>query len=116
MLRNQTTPQNEMGEVLLGGILVEDEEKTELEPPETLARAEAFAVAVAARLSGNDPAVARKTEEFLDEQTQFLKVQKEHLRQEYPVRLATLKGQKREGDHPRDSIRRLNFRTSASLR
>jgi hypothetical protein len=40
--------------------------------------AQAFAAAVAAKLSGNDPAVARQTVEFLSEQTQLLRVQKEH--------------------------------------
>jgi hypothetical protein len=36
---------------------------------------EAFAAAVAARLSGNDPRVARKTESFLDKQAQLLETQ-----------------------------------------
>jgi len=51
-----------MAEGLLGGILGEEEEKAGVEAPEALAGAAAFASAVATRLSGNDPGVARKTE------------------------------------------------------
>jgi hypothetical protein len=45
-----------MAEGLLGGILGDEDEKPEAEALEALARAEAFAAAVAARLSGNDAA------------------------------------------------------------
>ena len=41
-----------MAEGLLGGILGGDDDKPEVEAPEALADAEAFAAAVAARLSG----------------------------------------------------------------
>ena len=94
-----------MAEGLLGGILGEDEEKIELEAPEALAGVEAFAVAVAAKLSGNDPGVARETEEFLRKQSRVLEIQADHLKDEHAVRLATLKGQKREGDLRRSGIR-----------
>jgi hypothetical protein len=46
-----------MAEGLLGGILGDEEEKPEVESAETLASAEAFAAAVAARLSASDPEV-----------------------------------------------------------
>ena len=63
-----------MAEGMLGGILGGEGEKPEVEAPEALASAEAFAAAVAAIASRQDPGVARKTEEFLSEQTQLLKV------------------------------------------
>jgi tetratricopeptide (TPR) repeat protein len=94
-----------MAEGLLGGILGHEEEKPELEASEALRAAEAFAAAVAAKLAGNDPAVARQTVEFLTEQTQLLRVQKEHLKGEYSARLHLLQGQAREVD-----LRRLGLR------
>jgi tetratricopeptide (TPR) repeat protein len=81
-----------MAEGLLGGML-SDDEKPEVEAPEALAAAEAFAAAVAAKLAGNDPGVARKTEAFLSEQTELLKVQKEHLEDEHALRVAHLRSQ-----------------------
>jgi len=54
-----------MAEGMLGGILGNEDEKREVEAPDALAGAEAFASAVAAKLAGNDPEVARKTVEFL---------------------------------------------------
>jgi tetratricopeptide (TPR) repeat protein len=50
-----------MAEGMLGGALGGEEEKPEVEAPEALAGAEAFAAAVAAKLAGNDPDVARDT-------------------------------------------------------
>jgi tetratricopeptide (TPR) repeat protein len=82
-----------MPEGLLGGILSDDDDKPEVETPEALATAEAFAAAVAARLSGGDPEVARDTSAVLREQTQLLKVQKEHLEDEHTLRLAHLRYQ-----------------------
>ncbi len=79
-----------MAEGLLGGVLGEEDEKPEIEAPEALAGSEAFAAAVAARLSTSDPEVARDTSAFLKEQTQLLKVQKEHLSDEHALRLAHL--------------------------
>jgi tetratricopeptide (TPR) repeat protein len=104
-----------MTEGLLGGVLG-DEEKPEVEPPEPLAGAEAFAAAVAAKLSCNDPGVARKTEEFLSEQTQLLKVQREHLKDEHEARLHYLRGQAREVDIRRFALRlRVGFQLFIAL-
>jgi tetratricopeptide (TPR) repeat protein len=94
-----------MAESLLGGILGEEDERAEVEATETLAGAEAFAAAVAAKLAGNDPGVARKTEAFLSEQTALLKVQKEHLKDEHAARLHFLQGQAREVDIRRFGLR-----------
>jgi hypothetical protein len=60
-----------MAEGMLGGILGDKEEKPEVEAPEALAGAEAFASAVAAKLAGNDPEVARDTSAFLKKQAQL---------------------------------------------
>jgi len=73
----------DVAEGLLGRILGDEAEKPQVEVPEALASAEAFAAAVAAIASRQDPGVTRKTEEFLGEQTQLLKVQKEHLNDEH---------------------------------
>jgi tetratricopeptide (TPR) repeat protein len=94
-----------MAEGMLGGILGGEDEKPEIEAPESLAGADAFAAAVAARLSGNDPGVARKTEIFLDKQAQILETQNEHLKQEHALRLAHLRHQLGE-----ENIRRLGLR------
>jgi hypothetical protein len=94
-----------MAEGLLGGVLGGEEEKPEVQAPEALAGAEAFAAAVVARLSGNDPGVARKTEEFLTEQTQLLRAQKEHLNDEHALRLAHLRNQLQE-----EGLRRFGLR------
>jgi tetratricopeptide (TPR) repeat protein len=79
-----------MAEGLLGGILGEEDEKPGVEAPETLASAEAFAAAVAAKLAGNDPGVARKTEEFLSDQSSLLKIQAKQLADEHAARVANL--------------------------
>jgi tetratricopeptide (TPR) repeat protein len=80
---------------LVGGILGDEDDKSEATASAALAAAEAFAAAVAAKISGNDPEVARKTVDFLSEQTQLLKVQKEHLKDEHALRLAHLRHQVR---------------------
>jgi tetratricopeptide (TPR) repeat protein/tetrahydromethanopterin S-methyltransferase subunit G len=82
-----------MGEGLLGGILGEENEKPEVEGPEAPVSAEAFAAAVAAKLAGNDPGVARKTEEFLNDQSHLLKIQAKHLEDEHAARVANLRHQ-----------------------
>ncbi|HLZ23957.1 MAG TPA: hypothetical protein VKQ30_17735, partial [Ktedonobacterales bacterium] len=87
-----------MAEGMLEGVLGGEEEKPEVEPREALVSAEAFASAVAAKLAGNAPEVARDTSAFLKEQTDLLKVQKEHLKQEHAARLHFLQGQAREVD------------------
>jgi tetratricopeptide (TPR) repeat protein len=99
-----------MAEGLLGGIWGEEDENSEVEETETLASADAFAAAVAARLSASDPGVARDTSAFLQEQTQLLKVQKDHLKDEHALRLKRLSGQAREGKLRRVGIRiRIGF-------
>ena len=80
---------------LLGGILGGEDDKSEAAAPAALAATEAFAAAVAAKLSGNDPEVARKTVDFLSEQAQLLKAQKEYLKEERVLRLAHLRNQVR---------------------
>jgi hypothetical protein len=54
-----------MAEGMIGGILGDEDEKSEVEAKESLAGAEAFASAVASRLSANDPEVAKRTSVFL---------------------------------------------------
>jgi tetratricopeptide (TPR) repeat protein len=94
-----------MAEGMLGGIVGEEEEKRGVEAAETLASAEAFAAAVAAKLAGNDPGVARKTEFFLDKQAQILETQNQHLKEEHAARLHFLRGQAREVDIRRFGLR-----------
>jgi tetratricopeptide (TPR) repeat protein len=105
-----------MAEGLLGGILGEEDEKSEVEATETFASADAFAAAVAARLSASDPEVARDTSAFLKEQTQLLKVQKDHLKDEHAARLHFLQGQAREVDIRRFGLRlRVGFQVFLAL-
>jgi hypothetical protein len=94
-----------MAEGILGGILGVDEEKPEVESPEALASAEAFAAAVAAIASRQDPQVARDTSAFLKEQTELIRVQKEHLKDEHQARLHFLRDQAREVDIRRFGLR-----------
>jgi hypothetical protein len=94
-----------MAEGMLGGILGDEEEKPEVESAAALAGAEAFAAAVAAIASRQDPHVARDTSAFLREQTELLRVQKEHLKDEHEARLHFLRGQAREVDIRRFGLR-----------
>jgi hypothetical protein len=94
-----------MAEGLLGGVLGDEDEKPDVEAPDALAGAEAFAAAVAARFSASDPEVARDTSAFLKEQTDLLRVQKEHLKDEHEARLHYLRGQAREVDIRRFGLR-----------
>jgi tetratricopeptide (TPR) repeat protein len=94
-----------MAEGLVGGILGDEGERSEVEAPETLVGADAFAAAIAAIASRQDPGVARKTEEFLSDQSRLLKIQADHLKDEHAARLQFLRGQAREVD-----IRRLGLR------
>jgi hypothetical protein len=94
-----------MAEGLIGGIFGGEDEKPEVEAPEALANAEAFAAAVAARLSASDPEVARDTSAFLKKQTQLLETQNKHLEEEHPARLHYLRGQAREVDIRRFALR-----------
>jgi hypothetical protein len=92
-----------MAEGMLGGILGGGEEKPEVEAPEALAGAAAFAAPVAAKSAGNDPGVARKTEIFLDKQAQLLETQNKHLKEEHELRVAHLRN--RAARSPRRSLR-----------
>jgi len=82
-----------MPEGVIGGMLGEEDEAPESEGSESLAGAEAFAAAVAAKLSGADPEVARRTSEFLSSQSRLLEIQAEHLVDEHALRLARLRAQ-----------------------
>jgi hypothetical protein len=105
-----------MPEGMLGGILGDDDEKPGVEAPDALAGAEAFASAVAAKLAGNDPGVARRTEEFLIDQSQLLRVQKQHLEEEHTARLHYLRGQASEVDIRRFGLRlRVGFQIFIAL-
>src|ERR1700674_2957926 len=94
-----------MTEGLLGGVLGGEDEKPEVEGSEALARAEAFAAAVAAIASRQDPQVARDTSTFLRDQSELLKVQKRHLEDEHALRVAHLRNQLRE-----EKVRRFGLR------
>jgi tetratricopeptide (TPR) repeat protein len=94
-----------MAEGLFEGALGGEEDKPEVEASEPVVGVEAFAAAIAAKLAGNDPGVARKTEEFLSDQSQLLKVQKRHLEEEHEARLHFLRGQAREVDIRRFGLR-----------
>jgi tetratricopeptide (TPR) repeat protein len=105
-----------MAKGMLGGILGHEEEKPEVEAAETLAGAEAFAAAVAAIASRQDPGVARKTETFLDKQAQLLETQHKHLEEEHAARLHYLRGQAREVDIRRFGLRlRVGFQLFIAL-
>jgi tetratricopeptide (TPR) repeat protein len=106
----------DMAESLLGGILGEDEEKPEAEAPEALAGTEAFAAAVAAKLAGSDPEVARDTSAFLRDQSHLLKLQAKYLEDEHTARLHYLRGQAREVDIRRFGLRlRIGFQSLIAL-
>src|SRR5258708_289747 len=94
-----------MAEGLLSGILGEEAEKAEVETPDAMPGAESFASAVAAKLAGNDPEVARRTSDFLIDQSQLLRVQKKQLEEEHAARLHFLQGQAREVDLRRFGLR-----------
>lgn len=94
-----------MAEGILGGILAGEDEKPESEAPEALAGAEAFAAAVVAIASRQDPEVARKTAEFLSRHSQLLETQNKHLEAEHAARLHYLQGQAREVDIRRFGLR-----------
>jgi tetratricopeptide (TPR) repeat protein len=73
----------------------DDDKQPKDEARKGLADAEAFAEAVAAKLADN-PDVAHKIIEFLNEQAQLLKVQTQHLQNEHTLRLAILRNQAQE--------------------
>jgi tetratricopeptide (TPR) repeat protein len=94
-----------VAEGLLEGALGGAEDKPEVEAPETSTGVEAFAAAIAAKLAGNDPQVARDTSAFLKKQAQLLAIQAEHLKDEHEARLHFLRGQAREVDIRRFGLR-----------
>jgi hypothetical protein len=87
-----------MAEGLLEGTLGGEEQKPEVEASTIPSGVEAFAAAIAAKLAGSDPEVARDTSIFLKKQAQLLEIQSEHLRDEHEARLHFLRGQAREVD------------------
>ncbi len=99
-----------MADDLLGGVLGGEDEQPETEAPQALAGAEAFAAAVAAIASRQDPGVARETEAFLTEQTRLLETQRRHLEDEHLSRLGHLRltlgaaRRKRYADHMRNCL------------
>src|SRR5258707_527261 len=64
-----------MAEGLLGGILGDDDEKPEVEAPEGVSGADAFAAAIAHHASIQNPEVARDASAFLRGQLHHVKVQ-----------------------------------------
>jgi tetratricopeptide (TPR) repeat protein len=82
-----------MAEGLLGGVLAGDDENADASAPQALTGAEAFAAAVAAIASRQDPQVARDTSAFLKTQAQLLETQTRHLEDEHPLRVAHLREQ-----------------------
>ena len=99
-----------MAEGLVGGVLGEDDDKPAAEAQEAPVSAEAFAAAVVAIASRQDPQVARDTSAFLRDQSELLKVQKQHLEAEHAARLHFLRGQAREVDIRRFGLRlRIGF-------
>jgi tetratricopeptide (TPR) repeat protein len=87
-----------MADGVFGGLLGDGEEAAETASAETVAGADAFAMAVAAEQSKLDPAVAEATRAFLSEQAGLLRVQTAQLLREQAVRLHHLHGQIRESD------------------
>src|ERR1700744_202381 len=93
-----------MSEGILGGAFEEEDDRAENEKPEGVS-ADAFAIAVAARLSGSDPEVASETSTFLRHQSKLLEMQTKHLEGQHGPRLHFLEGQAREVDLRRFSLR-----------
>jgi tetratricopeptide (TPR) repeat protein len=94
-----------VAEGILGGILGEEEEKAEQEGHAAPAGAEAFAAAIVAIASRQDPQVALDTSLFLREQSALLRIQKHNLDEEHGMRLAHLRNQLSE-----ENVRRLGLR------
>jgi tetratricopeptide (TPR) repeat protein len=83
----------------------------ELKPDESTQRLEAFAIALAATICGQDPSVASKTEEFLTEQIALARLERESLeagreadREESQLRRQSLRRQALEGALRRTAI------------
>ncbi len=80
-----------MADELFDGVLGGDDDKSESAVSEPMGGADAFAAAVAARLSANDPQVARDTSVFLKKQARLLDLQAQHLEDEHTSRLTHLR-------------------------
>ncbi len=99
-----------MADDLLGGVFGGEDESSESVAPESLTGAEAFAAAVAAIASRQDPEVARRTAEFLSDQSRLLRTQAQHLEDEHASRLVHLRltvsaaKRKRFADYMRNAL------------
>jgi hypothetical protein len=101
---------------IVGGILGDEDEKPAVEAQRSELSVDAFAAAVAARLSASDPEVARDTSAFLKKQARLLETQNKHLEEEHALRLNNLRGQSREGRLRRTGMRlRLGFLVFVAL-
>jgi tetratricopeptide (TPR) repeat protein len=106
----------DMAKGVLGGILGDEDERPEVETPEARPSAEAFAAAVAAIASRQDPQVTRDTSTFLNKQSRLLDIQAKHLEDEHAARLHYLLGQAREVDIRRFGLRlRVGFQLFIAL-
>jgi tetratricopeptide (TPR) repeat protein len=94
-----------MGEGIFSGILGDEDEKPEVEAPETVGGAEAFAAAIAHHASIQNPEVAKDTSAFLRGQLHHMEVQTKHLEEEHGLRMAHLRNQLAE-----ENVRRLGLR------
>src|SRR5260370_2137012 len=104
-----------MAEGMLGGILGDEDENPQVDAPEALAGAEAFASAVAARLAGGDPEVARRTADFLVDQSHLLKVQTKPLEDDPALSPSPLGPQAHPLlGHPLAPVLRIGFPISAA--
>ena len=94
-----------MAQDWLGGALEGEDDKPGAESREAVAGTDAFTAAMAAKLAGSDPEVARDTSALLRKQAQLLETQNRHLADEHALRLAHLRNQLRE-----ESVRRFGLR------
>jgi tetratricopeptide (TPR) repeat protein len=105
-----------MAKGLLDGVLGDDRHELDAESGESLARAEAFAAAIAAKLAGSDPDLARDTSTFLREQSYLLQVQAHQLNEDHGPRLKHLRGQAEEVHLRRFGMRlRIGFQIFIAL-
>lgn len=82
-----------MAEGIVEGLIGGEPEKPETEGVQALGGAETFASAIAAKLAGSDPEVARETSAFLRKQAQLLATQNKLLEDEHALRLVNLRHQ-----------------------
>jgi predicted negative regulator of RcsB-dependent stress response len=94
-----------MGEGIIREIPGDEHEKTEVEVPEDLTRADPFAIAVAHYASMQNPEVAKDTSTFLRGQLRHVEVQTKYLEEEHGLRMAHLRNQLAE-----ENVRRLGLR------